>query len=380
MKNRNIVCLLMVGLLFLGCQNEKQLNKAELKESFYCMGGTSMNRNVSVYVGEDALLHMYDAAEKTDVVLCNKADCKHEPYDEIKNPDPTCNAAMNEKLFSVHVPVISDGYLYLFGKENLEKGVVYREELDGSNRTRLYTFDYLIENYNSVYSKDGIVYAEATIPIVTEDDLGGSGSHGGYPVLLEIELDSGVIKNISNVDKEKEFQNVKLLDKKGNKIFYSHSYRVSTKNNKNYEQLPEYMTIWKYDINSKKKQLIFRPEELEGMIPVGITEQALCVYKKETMEAFEISFNNKGKKKIYSPDSKETIYFVYQDKWIIGNMEKEEFYYLKGNKLKSLPKIVAFSSMFADFIEFYRDDGRCMAQYGKTFYCDEPEIIMERKE
>ena len=110
---------------------------------------------------------------------------------------------MNKDLFFNCVPVISGEYVYLFGQADLSKGVVYREKLDGSGRTKLYKLDYQVNVYNSVYVENGIAYAEAEIPIVKEDNIGGAGSNSNYSVLLAINLESGETKEISDINKEK---------------------------------------------------------------------------------------------------------------------------------------------------------------------------------
>ncbi len=75
------------------------MEKLDHKESYLGMGGESMTGQISVYVGEDKLLHMYDPVQQENIVLCSKADCIHEPYDETANPDPACDAALNRELF-----------------------------------------------------------------------------------------------------------------------------------------------------------------------------------------------------------------------------------------------------------------------------------------
>ena len=119
---KTIAVGLIMLLLLTGCQNDNSNSNSQMTlESFRSRGGESMSRRISVYVGEDNLLHMYDSGQSDTIVLCNKADCSHEPYDERDNPDPTCNAALNKELFSCCVPVISGDYLYLFGQENMSQ-------------------------------------------------------------------------------------------------------------------------------------------------------------------------------------------------------------------------------------------------------------------
>ena len=101
----------------------------------------------------------------------------------------------------------------------MSKGVVYREKLDGSGRTKLYNLDYQVNVYNSVYVENGIAYAEAEIPIVKEDNIGGAGSNSNYSVLLAINLESGETKEISvRIDKQRKVSWFVIIRKKRRKI------------------------------------------------------------------------------------------------------------------------------------------------------------------
>jgi hypothetical protein len=378
MRNR-LVAIFFVLFVITGCQNDNNAPQMTgLEESFRNMGGETMTRQVSVYVGEDKLLHMYERKQNDNIVLCDKANCTHEPYDESKNPDPVCDAALNKELFSSCVPVISGEYLYLFGEANLSQGVVYRENLDGSGRTRMYTMDYQLEMAGSVYVENNIAYAEVSIPIVNEDNLGGAGTNNGYSLLLQINLESGDTKELSPIRKEK-FQSISLLDKKENHLYYVFSYRKLRKKDKDYSTAPEYCTVYEYDMKTGKQTRLFTENELMGMSPVGITEQALCVFDSKTGEAFEISLKDKSKKSIYQPANEDVMYLLFENRWVVGDVEKEQFYYLENKELKQLPDVVSFAKTFGDYAEFYKKDGTCQAVYGSSFFTDEKEIILERK-
>lgn len=379
MRVKTIAVGLIMLLLLTGCQNDNSNSNSQMTlESFRSRGGESMSRRISVYVGEDNLLHMYDPGQSDTIVLCNKADCSHEPYDERDNPDPTCNAALNKELFSCCVPVISGDYLYLFGQENMSRGVVYRENLDGTGRTRVFTMDYQVGMGNSVYVTNNIVYAEAGIPIITEDNLGGAGTNSSYDMLLRIDLQSGETKEISPISKEK-FQNIDLLERKGDQLYYSFSYRTLSEGDDDYSTAPEHYSIYCYDLKTNKQTQLFTEDELEGLTPVGMTESSLCTFSKDTGEAFEISMKDKSRKSIYQPPEHNAIYFMYNNRWIIGDMDKEEFSYLEGKELKVLEDIVSFSNTFGNYAEFYKKDGTCQAVYGSSLFTEEKEIILERK-
>lgn len=372
------ILALIAILTTTGCENDNGASQMpELEESFSSTGGESMSCQVSVYVGEDKLLHMYDPKQGDSIILCNKADCSHEPYDEQRNPDPTCEAALNKELFSSCVPVLSNNYLYLFGVENMSQGVVYRENLDGSGRTRMYSMDYQLGMGSSVYVKNNVAYAEANIPIVNEDNLGGAGTNSSYSLMLQINLETGETKELSPIRKEK-FQGVSLLEIKGNQLYYVLSYRKLQGEEKDYSKTSQFCSVYGYDIKSGKQTKLFLEEDLTGLTPVGMTGSSLCVCNEKTGEAFEISLKDKSKKSIYLPPNKDVIYFVFNNQWIVGDMSKEQFSCLKDNELEVLPDIVSFSKTFGNYVEYYLKDGTCQVIYG-TLLSDKPIVVLEKK-
>ncbi|MFR8768352.1 MAG: hypothetical protein ACLVGF_11535 [Eubacterium sp.] len=158
MKKKALLIVAACACFITGCGAEKSTeNKMKITESLHSASGESVSCLASVFTTQDGLLHIFDPNQKSSIVLCNKSNCEHEPYDENTNPDPTCDAALNKDLFFNCVPVISGEYVYLFGQADLSKGVVYREKLDGSGRTKLYNLDYQVEVYNSVYVENGII-------------------------------------------------------------------------------------------------------------------------------------------------------------------------------------------------------------------------------
>ena len=119
---------------------------------------------------------------------------------------------------------------------------------------------------------------------------------------------------------------------------------------------------------------------MAGLSPVGMTDRALCVLDTKTMEAFEISLADKQKTKVYEPSSEKVMYFVFQDRWIVGDTLAEQFSYLDQGKLVLLPGIVGFYNMMGDYVEYSLQDGSHQAVYGDSFFTDDREVILERGE
>ena len=300
MKKKALLIVAACACFITGCGAEKSTeNKMKITESLHSASGESVSCLASVFTTQDGLLHIFDPNQKSSIVLCNKSNCEHEPYDENTNPDPTCDAALNKDLFFNCVPVISGEYVYLFGQADLSKGVVYREKLDGSGRTKLYNLDYQVNVYNSVYVENGIAYAEAEIPIVKEDNIGGAGSNSNYSVLLAINLESGETKEISDINKEK-FHGLLLLEKSGEKLYYESTYRKLGKKDKDYSTAKEYSKVYEYNIKTGKQSQVCSEKDLEGCIVIGMIDQAVYVYNQETMEVFEVAIGSKRRKKYIS--------------------------------------------------------------------------------
>lgn len=376
-----VLCMGMIIVLLLSaCQNEDSFSQLEgTKESYIGMGGVSITSQVGVYIDDNRLLHLYDSKHKEDVILCNKANCAHEPYNEDSNPDPTCDAALNEELCTNCVPIISGKYIYLFGEENLSQGVAYRINLDGTERTKMYTMDYQVKMGSSAFVENNLAYVEACVPVVSEDELGGAGTNQSYDVLLKINLETGKIKEISPIDK-KDFQGIKMLDKKGDKLFFNYFYRVLGEKDKDYSTATEYNRIYCYDIEEDKTTLLFDEAQLSGLSPVGVTEYALCLYDIEKSEAYEISLKDKKKTLIYKPIKSDVMYFVYKNKWIIGDIESEKFSYLQDGKEILLPEINSFLGLMGNYVEYTLKDGRFQISKGDSLFTDERDILFERGE
>lgn len=374
-----IVGVFVCALLFAGCGKEESLSdKTIIDESYHSMSGESVSKLASVYVEEDGLLHIYNPSQKKSVVLCNKPDCKHEAYDENSNIDPKCNAAMNKELFFNCVPVLSGEYVYLFGQLDLSKGVVYRQKMDGSEREKLYEIDYQIQVFNGVFVQDGIAYAEANIPIVKKDNIGGVGSNNSFSVLLAITLESGDIKEISTVNKEK-FHGLSLLDKVGEKIYYVSTYRKLGKKEKNYSTAIEHSNVYEYNTLTGENVQKCKEKDLEGFIVIGILNNSICAYNQKTMEAVEISMENHEIKSIYKPDKQDVLYFVFQNHLIMADMKKEEYYYLNDKQWEKLDDIVSISCVFGDYLEYFDKHNMLHVVYDESLFMEHRKELFERK-
>lgn len=89
MKKKALLIVAACACFITGCGAEKSTeNKMKITESLHSASGESVSCLASVFTTQDGLLHIFDPNQKSSIVLCNKSNCEHEPYDENTNPDP----------------------------------------------------------------------------------------------------------------------------------------------------------------------------------------------------------------------------------------------------------------------------------------------------
>jgi hypothetical protein len=96
-------------------------------------GAPSVSDGGIFYINADQMLEFMDSESGKTTIVCNKANCSHEPYS--KNQDTECSADVHEADM-----VIQQGAnIYLIAHSlngSLTDYIIYREEIDGTNRTK----------------------------------------------------------------------------------------------------------------------------------------------------------------------------------------------------------------------------------------------------
>lgn len=367
--------VMVIAAMFLlaGC-GESEFN---ITDSYIGFGGESISEKLSVYV-EDGLIHMYDAKSGQDMVLCSKADCNHEPYDEVSNPDPTCEAALNEQLYLMCTPVLCGRFIYLIGMEDLKQGVVYRENLDGSARERLYTFDYQVMRGDCVYVRDGKAIATTGVPIVTGDEMGGSGSNDRFKVLLSMDFETGEIEAVSEIDRVNKFQNINVLSYQDGLVYYEYYYCKLSDDETDSGIVERFSGIYCYDCQSKETEKLFDEDELAGLSVAGVSKTSLCVWDEKTGNAYEIAFGSKEKKMVYESEGRSMSYYVLNGRWIAANLDSLRYYLVQDGNLTELSDVSSILGTDDRFIEYTADDS-VRAALAEDFFKQNGNIVFERK-
>ncbi len=354
----SFVLLAVCGLS--ACGGGGQLQE---KECYTGMSGECAGEKVSVYVDDQKLLHIYNRESGQSGILCGKPDCEHKPYDERTNPDPVCMAALNGELNAACIPAICDGYLYLFGNKNLSQGVVYREKLDGSGRTEVKVMDYQIGMGSSLYVRDGFIYAEANIPLVNKDHIGGSGTNQSDRLMIRICPATGEVEEISPV-LHQDRSSVLLLDYEGDDIYYWLSWK---------EKSGEYVQLYCYNTKTGTYSMPVDEGKLTGMTLLGVDKGML--YASDGKKAvYRISFGGKEWERIYSSRKSGPVFFVmYQDQLLEADMDNGKFHYTGETGAIDLTPVAAIVNTFGKYMCLSERDGT-----SKVYY--DSQLRMSRKE
>lgn len=87
MKKKALLIVAACACFITGCGAEKSTeNKMKITESLHSASGESVSCLASVFTTQDGLLHIFDPNQKSSIVLCNKSNCEHEPYDRKHKP------------------------------------------------------------------------------------------------------------------------------------------------------------------------------------------------------------------------------------------------------------------------------------------------------
>lgn len=365
MKEKSVIILasiiVLVASCFVGCdQSENGTKKAITACESYCYftDGTA-DRERGIYVGEDQLLHYYDIHKQEEMVLCNKPDCQHEPYDDETNRDPTCEAALNESMANFCYPLLSGNDVYLVGSHNLSSSDLYRQSITGGNREKIGTFPYAIQQGAQCYVRNHTAYILASIPIVREDKIGGVGSNQSQQVFIELDLTTAAYKVISK-EHDAEWQGLNLVGINGKEIYYQFSYSEKQKKMSDYKNARSFDSVYTYDMDTGKTTEVLSARESNGYDIIGLFDGKICVCQKEAKTVCVYEADKKKMEKIYQSKEKEAS-FLSTSKYLF-KIENGHCEVVCGGKKATLKKTELIVNCFEDWCVCVDSSGKDCGQ------------------
>lgn len=196
------VCVCAMAVLG-GCKTkktERSIDVAHLSEEVSFFSKTGWCEKGVLQLDRE-LMVFTEFATKNTYPLCSNSYCNHEPYNEITNPDPECEATLKGLVRAC----IRDKELYAFLELEWGKTTVMVRDLTQNGYRKLAELPYLFENiaYNYIigdtaYLFMGELHAEEALGNISDKDM--------VYVLLELNLNTGEYREKLRLDGPERFQ------------------------------------------------------------------------------------------------------------------------------------------------------------------------------
>ena len=210
LKKSAIVMLLLVVSVAVGCNNKSE--QTEKDEGFCidisvfdCLQGTAFCDKGMVQV-ENGLMIFYEYETGKSYPLCSDVYCEHIPYSKTKNPDPECEATMeNLKMACVH-----GDYVYVIQDNGWQKITVQARNLTESGYRVVaelpYCQTFSASGYNAIIGEKAYLLL-GEIDKERGDELVSSyTSNDLYTYLVELDLKTGEYKTLFHIEGEEKYQ------------------------------------------------------------------------------------------------------------------------------------------------------------------------------
>lgn len=267
MSKKIIICtallmIIVIAVLVL----PKLLRKNERvggSETVFCSFNSSINENGRLYLG-DHNIRFTDFNSMEDIVLCSKPNCLHE-RETSENPEPDCYAVYSGGVVSALG--IYEGYLYVIldRLDVANKAVVYRSDLDGSNRIKITEMDSSTRHINAIFT-GGKIYTEGIIYEMEEDGYTNTGRSRSYILCIDINERTW---SVITPEKEGYSSGILLLGMYENKLYYRHNYMDQRFNIDDPSANIFYDHVYEYDISTGQETLLEFADQLYDMKVYG---------------------------------------------------------------------------------------------------------------
>jgi len=354
-RNRSLrICLAAALCLALcvtaGCKKEEP--EIPVEEGFCaeisvfdCLQGLGFCDKGMTRVEED-LIMFYEYETGRSYPLCSDAYCEHIPYNSRSNPDPVCEATLEElKMACVH-----GDYVYTIQRTGVQEITVRARNLMESGYRTVATLPYCQtfspEGYNAIIG-DKAYLLLAEIDNLQEDELLLSyTSNDLYTYLVELDLKTGEYRTLFHIEGEEKYKVLQTVY--GDEGVYCRSYYEDTENNEDFTQykINEYREMFSYAAyDGAEKELCPELVELtayygEGIFPnlaSGISEYGAYLVN-EDMTKVECYKYDGGKETVFElPEgyTKLLINAINGDKMIMELTTQEGTYKTAGFDLTS---------------------------------------------
>lgn len=295
---------------------------------------------------EDGLIMFYEYETGRSYPLCSDAYCEHIPYDSRKNPDPVCEATLEE----LRKACIYGDYVYTIQQTGIQEITVRARNLKESGYRVVATLPYCqafsTQGYNAIIG-DKAYLLLAEIDNLQESELGSSyTSNDLYTYLVELDLNTGEYRTLFHIEGEKKYQILQTVY--SDEGVYCRSYYGDTEENEDFtlHRINEYRELFSYvAYDGAEKDLCPELVELtayfgEGAFPnvaSGISEYGAYIANDDSTKVECYKYDG-GKETVFElPEGYTKLYInaISGDKMIMELTTQEGTYKTAGFDLTS---------------------------------------------
>ncbi|HZK35047.1 MAG TPA: DUF3502 domain-containing protein [Bacillota bacterium] len=295
---KRILCLLLTLLLILSvvsCQknNEKDAYSIGSPNHFMGINGEGILHEV------DGVLWFYDFDSEHRIVLCNKPDCVHEPYNYKTNTNPTCSAVLpDEGMLSGYG--LHNDYLYMFSEYNINYTTVYRQRPDGDGRMKLAELDWGVSNFHDIIFSDNRAYFVGVEYIM--DEYGTGSSSDQKLVIINLDLENGNVQELTEV-KYDNLCHIGQLYLYGDKLYYEYTYYDEgmdflAENAMNMQFEYENRFLYEIDLLEGKDQVLVNISEQEDTY-IGLDSKYIYYQSEDRTKIYSVSMKDSSEKILF---------------------------------------------------------------------------------
>lgn len=335
MKKRiilKICCLLMIGvtgITIFGCreiEKESTLETQISNELVSSYGEDIVKSKAGIYhKNAEGFLYFFDFVSEKEVLVCNKANCKHEPWDDMVPVEKRCNAYMSgegnlagvvygKNLYLFEKDMDSGESVYCFVKSNLNRDS--RKILAKINMNMPWSYAqkgeklYLAVNQSLMKKEEGVIMQDTK----TKSNL------------YEIDLKSGKMKELLQ-EQENYNGEMEILTASGEELYLIYTYFETEFDGTNFEEAREQIKYYKYNIKSEKFDEVFA--NMENKVVRKMAAAGDCVYmilagKENDSNMFELARYTEEKNKIVTIKNCREWPWLFSDCVIYKEVGKEQ--------------------------------------------------------
>lgn len=284
------------------------------------------------YKADDGLLKFFDFKTKQIAIVCNKANCKHLPWDEATPEEERCDAFIT----AYRSVFVYDNKLYVMQYNDNLSMTVYRSELDRSHQELV--ADFGVNLLSRVFIKNNKMYYSNIIPEETVDEAGFptvTGRQTNYISMLDLKT-----KNVSKLTDSLigYLSSISFLAMQGNKIYYRYDYfeNALKPDNSNWDEAKMHTEYYSFDVDSKETMKEFENVKSDDLIVLEYIRGETLYYVTADSKSAEKQTGGQSPDALYCSDGTTTnlllsdvfISAIYDDKvFYTANKNEDNTYY-----------------------------------------------------